>query len=322
MEQSTRYFRLATCGIGIAVAMLVSSAQAQQIPAPQTASQVPGPASGTAMTKADAQNGRLPPLPDKLPASLEARVGKVDLDQGLPTSEGIRQILDIQDFQRASQIYQWAIPAIGVMGWQKASLAAGANTDTDWTIFNDYVPRTGILTPNIEVAYVMMFADLEKTGPLVLAYPEGKIVGILMDVWQRPLFDYGLTGPEKGEAAGKLLIVGPGQETPKDTDGFHVVQSSTRLAWGGFRVLNLAETQQLAGEARLYPYSQREKSPASRVINATKAYTQSPRAAWSTGKTSTNSSRASRCRSATASSRPCCVRSASRRASRSNPMPV
>lgn len=220
--------------------------------------------------------GKLAPLPDNLPPGVEARVGKVDLNKGLPTSNGIRQILEIQDFQRACQIYQWALPAIGAMGWQKASIAAGANADTDWTVFDDYVPRSGILTPNTDVSYVMMFADLEKTGPLVLGYPAGKIVGILMDAWQRPLFDYGLTGPERGQSVGKLLIIGPGQQTPADTAGFHVVQSSTRLAWGGFRVLDRAEKEALAGEAHLYPYSQRENPPASKVINASKAYTQSP----------------------------------------------
>jgi hypothetical protein len=57
------------------------------------------------------------------------------------------------------------------MGWQKAGIAAGADADTDWTVFDDYVPRSGILTPNTDVSYVMMFADLEKTGPLVLGYP-------------------------------------------------------------------------------------------------------------------------------------------------------
>ena len=55
--------------------------------------------------------GKLAPLPDTLPPSVEARVGKVEFSRGLPTQKGIEQLFDIQDFQRATQLYQWAIPA-------------------------------------------------------------------------------------------------------------------------------------------------------------------------------------------------------------------
>ena len=148
--------------------------------------------------------GKLAPLPDKLPPSVEARVGKVDFNRGLPTQPGIDQLFDIQDFQRATQLYQWAIPAIGVLGWHRASIANGKTGETDWVIYDAYVARQGILTPNTEVAYVMAFPDLEQTGPLVLDYAPGKIAGIVMDYWQRPQFDFGLTGPEKGATGGML----------------------------------------------------------------------------------------------------------------------
>src|SRR5215510_2515131 len=69
--------------------------------------------------------GKLTTLPDKLPPSVEARVGKVEFNRGLPTQKGIEQLFEIQDFQRAVQLYQWAIPAIGVMGWHGASIANG-----------------------------------------------------------------------------------------------------------------------------------------------------------------------------------------------------
>src|SRR5262249_16026348 len=89
-------------------------------------------------------------------------------------------------FSARTQLYQWAIPAIGVMGWHRASIANGKVGEIDWVIYDDYVPRQGILTPNTEVAYIMAFPDLEKTGPLVLEYGPGKIAGIVMDYWQRP----------------------------------------------------------------------------------------------------------------------------------------
>jgi Protein of unknown function (DUF1254) len=157
--------------------------------------------------------GKLAPLPNKLPPSVEQRVGTVDFSRGLPTPNGIQKLFEIQDFQRATQLYQWAIPAIGVLGWHRASIANGKTGETDWVIYDNYAPRQGILTPSTEVSYVMAFPDLEKIGPLVLDYGPGKIAGIVMDYWQRPQFDFGLTGPEKGEP-GKALIVGRGKTCP------------------------------------------------------------------------------------------------------------
>src|SRR5262245_36089952 len=112
------------------------------------------------------ESGKLASLPDKLPLRVEPGAGKMEFRKGWQTQKGIEQLFEIHDFQRATQLYQWAIPAIGVMGWHKASIANGKTGETDWVIYDDYVPRQGILTPNTEVTYVMAFPDLEKTGPL------------------------------------------------------------------------------------------------------------------------------------------------------------
>src|SRR5262245_45229963 len=150
--------------------------------------------------------GKLARLPDRLPPSVEARVGKVDFNRGLPTQQGIEQLFEIQDFQRATQLYQWAIPAIGVLGWHRASIANGKTGETDWVTYDAYVARQGILTPNTEVSYVMAFPDLEQTGPLVLEYSPGKIACIVMDYWHRTQFDFGLTATGKGATAGKVVL--------------------------------------------------------------------------------------------------------------------
>ena len=116
--------------------------------------------------KAMAQEpGKLTPLSDTLPPRLEARVGTIDFRRGLPTQKGIEQLFEIQDFQRATQLYQWAIPAIGVMGWHKASIANGKTGETDWVIYDDYVPRQGLLTPNTQVSYVVSFPISRRPAP-------------------------------------------------------------------------------------------------------------------------------------------------------------
>src|SRR5262245_9877059 len=228
-----------------------------------------------ASTKTAQEPGKLARLPDTLPSGVEARVGKIDFSRGLPTQKGIEQLFEIQDFQRATQLYQWAVPAIGVMGWHRASIANGKVGETDWVIYDDYVPRQGILTPNTEVAYVMAFPDLEKTGPLVLEYGPGKIAGIVMDYWQRPQFDFGLTGPERGASGGKVLLLGRGQKAPDDAVGYHVVNMPTRFVFMGYRVLDRREKDMLTPLNKLYPYSERNRSSPPQVINATKDYIQS-----------------------------------------------
>ena len=98
---------------------------------------------------------------------MEERVGKVEFNKGLPTQKGIEQLFEIQDFQRATQLYQWAIPAIGVLGWQRANIANGATGETDWVVYDDYVPREGILTPNTQVSMGSAEArNADRANPL------------------------------------------------------------------------------------------------------------------------------------------------------------
>jgi len=230
----------------------------------------PGAAPGTAANAP----GKLAQLPDRLPSGVEARVGPVELQRGMPTQKGIEQLFDIQDFQRATQLYQWALPAVSLLGIQRACVANGKTGETDWVVFDDFVPRAGILTPNTQVTYIFAFPDLEKTGPLVFDYPAGGIAGIVQDFWQRPLADYGLTGPEKGKTGGKLLILGPGQTAPDDVTGYHVVHSATRFVWIPSRIFDRSEKDKLAPLFNLYSYSQRDKPAPTKVIAATKDYIQ------------------------------------------------
>ena len=51
MKPRMKHLKSTACAIGIVLSMLAGSTQAQQVPIPQTAAQVPGPAPGTAMTK-------------------------------------------------------------------------------------------------------------------------------------------------------------------------------------------------------------------------------------------------------------------------------
>ena len=59
MKPSTTHLKLTACAIGTVLAMLVGNLQAQSVPIPQTAAEVPGPTPGP-MTKAyHADGGRM-----------------------------------------------------------------------------------------------------------------------------------------------------------------------------------------------------------------------------------------------------------------------
>ncbi|MGH7468498.1 MAG: DUF1214 domain-containing protein [Longimicrobiales bacterium] len=218
--------------------------------------------------------GELSPLPDRLPITVEARVGEIEFRRGLPTRSGLDKIHEIQDFQRACQLYQWAIPAVGVMGWHKASQVNGATRSTDWVVFDDAAARSGLLTPETQVAYVLAFPDLHEAGPLLLEYCAGRISGCVMDYWQRPVADFGYTGPEKGATAGRLLIVGPGQRVPDGAE-CRAAFSSTRVAMVMYRVLSRPEIDRYIPHNRLYPFAERAAPPRPHVVWARKAFTQS-----------------------------------------------
>ena len=83
------------------------------------------------------------------------------------------------------------------------------------------------------------------------------VVGGVLDFWQRPVFDMGMTGPDKGAGA-KYLVIGPGTDVPQ-AEGYTVFHSPTVNIGLGYRVLETdpAKAKALMAAVRVYPYSQR-----------------------------------------------------------------
>ncbi|MFF0574342.1 DUF1254 domain-containing protein [Streptosporangium saharense] len=71
-------------------------------------------------------------------------------------------------------------------------------------------PNTLITTPNSDVIYGLAFADLGRTGPLVIEVPP-RLQALLDDFWHRPL-----TGPDIDGVRylGDVGIPGPGRGRP------------------------------------------------------------------------------------------------------------
>ena len=89
---------------------------------------------------------------------------------------------------RASQ--QTAVVPLGAAAGELGRVAGthaevfGA-TDRDMVLYANYADRLGILTANATTPYKMAFANLKKSGPMVIELPPGPVAGGLGDFWQR-----------------------------------------------------------------------------------------------------------------------------------------
>ena len=77
-----------------------------------------------------------------------------------------------------------------------------------------------------------------KDGPIQIDYPPGQTAGGVLDFWQRPVFDLGLTGPDRGKG-GTYIVVGPDDNPAKyRKGGANVFQSATNNVFIGLRILD------------------------------------------------------------------------------------
>lgn len=207
----------------------------------------------------------------------DTRIGKLEFDHGLPTEKTVAALYDEMDFQRACQAYLWALPIVNIGEWQRAHETDFGAADGDILIYTTYRAKLGILTPNITTPYIIGFANLSRTGPLVIDYPPGLSAGGVLDFWQRPLFDMGQTGPDKGAGA-KYLVIGPGQEAP-NADGYSVYRSPTFNIGLGYRVLETDpdKADTLMKAVKVYPFSRRANPPQNKFLTpGDKAWSQTP----------------------------------------------
>lgn len=194
--------------------------------------------------------------PNRAGGETTNRVGTFQLVNGVPTKASSEKLYNELDFQRAVQSYLWAMPAVGLKGFENAGKDAGADLDGQFVIYQGYDGVGGIMTPNQTVKYLIGFCDLESHGPAIWEVPAGRTAGYVADYWQRPILDVGITGEEQG-AGIKLLIVGPGQDVPRNSEGFKVLQSPTRIIWVATRNMETepAEIERVNEGCTAYPFN-------------------------------------------------------------------
>lgn len=192
--------------------------------------------------------------------TVETRVGTIELELGVPSEHSAQVLFDSMDFQRACQAYLWALPAVGfeyILREQRNELGA---KNGDVVIYKGHRDVSRFLTPNVTTPYIIGFMELAEAGPMILKVPSGAIAGSAMDFWQRPLTDFGMTGPDQGKG-GMYLLVGPGQEPPQGLPAdVRIVRSPTFGIGFFYRALDEDPSQAEAMEKaiRTYPWSQRD----------------------------------------------------------------
>lgn len=198
--------------------------------------------------------------------TVETPVGRLAFEGGYPSQETVEQLYDRLDFQRAVQAYLWAIPLVSFAQWHEVHETIFGAGDGDVVLYTSYRDKLGLLTSNATTPYILGMLDLSRTGPVVFDYPKGPTAGAILDFWQRPVTDMGLTGPDKG-GGGKYLVLGPGQSVD-DEGGYAVIHAPMNHIFHGFRVLatDAAEAKSLRDGYQVYPYAKRSSLPRTRIV--------------------------------------------------------
>ena len=165
-------------------------------------------------------------------------IGDITLTNTYFDDDASTRLYDEMDYQRATQSYLWSTPLVSIATWRDAQAKAYRVTgETDFVVLRSLKEKRGIVTGNLTTPYLFNFLSLEK-GSLEIEYPAGQTAAGVLDFWQRPVTDLGLTGPDKGKG-GKYIIVGPADDPAKfDKPGYFVRQSATNNICVGLRILD------------------------------------------------------------------------------------
>jgi len=184
-----------------------------------------------------------------------------------PTKEAAEVLDDELYYQRATQVYLWALPAINIYAMKEGSektYGAGYNVLPVWK--ERLNAKTKVTTPNSDCLYAMGYVNLAKDGPIVVEVPP-KNQGIFDDFYQRPLTgpkigdhqfigDFGFAGPDGGKG-GKYLLA-PWDYKGAVPAGAYLFRSRTNNVLVFFRGFftdpkNLAPANALIAGTKIYP---------------------------------------------------------------------
>ena len=208
------------------------------------------------------------------PTTVSTRMGDLEFTEGgfaggYPTLATVDKLRDELDYQRATQAYIWAMPLVSYAEWLKVHEQTFNAKDGDIVLYKSPQAKQGILTANVTTPYAISFADITRTGPLVFDVPPGLSAGIINDMWQRAIADFGVSGPD-GDKGTTYLILAPGMESPEGVseEKYTIVNNPTNIVFLGIRALqpDPAEADTMLRKFNIFPYSERSNNPKSKLI--------------------------------------------------------
>ncbi len=206
------------------------------------------------------------------PANVNSHfLGKLSFKDGYPSTETAQRLYDELDFQRATQVVLRNLPALSMYSF-RLGLARDLGVDavSKFAIFRADA-NSLMLTPNSETLYGTTFLALDTDGPTVIEAPPG-VLGLVNDMWMRPVEDIGPGGPDRG-SGGKYLFVPPSYSgNLPDTDYF-VVRMRTYGGWVLIRALldpsgDAAPANALLRQIRVYPLAKKGSPPSMTFVEA------------------------------------------------------
>ena len=178
--------------------------------------------------------------------------------------------------QRATQAAIWAMPAVALVDFKKAT-RRDLNGDVNQVVYlrRPLDSKHGFLTANDVTAYGWGTISTAK-GPVVIEVPAAtdkvSYFGSILNAWQQPLIDIGPSGADQGKG-GKYLVLTPGFEGDPP-DGYIVVESDTTEHGFSFRprLYNDATDDDAAAYARtikVYQLSEGDSPPPTVYLDTT-----------------------------------------------------
>jgi len=170
--------------------------------------------------------------------AISSPYGTLELEHNYITDESSEKLFDAMDLQRASQAYIWSTPLVSFYTFiEEQNKSYETGNLGEFAVFKSLKEKRGVVTGNLTTPYILQFYNLSN-GAIEIEYPAGQTASGLLDLWQRPIADMGLTGPDQGKG-GTYIVVGPEEDINKyQKDGAFVYQSATNNILIGVRLLD------------------------------------------------------------------------------------
>jgi hypothetical protein len=188
-------------------------------------------------------------------------------DNGYLDQSTVSGIRDEQIRIKAISAYEYALPIVGMEVWNRNFLKEAQHGN--WLIYDNWESKAPILTANATTPYVISFVDLASSN-YYIEIPGGPIGGLIIDIYQSPMEDLGILGPDAGKG-GKYLLIGPSSEIPVNHDADYIVKSKSNLVFLGTRIIGLSEEDYKASLSAHKLYKVGESSDDQKFIQATKS---------------------------------------------------